>query len=188
MRGGISDPGPASYIGSTPGMIIDLQSAISVFRDDPPVYNLGSYLIFGVLALVWLLKTLRSHIYPSRIWLALAPIVPLSMLPFYHRLFDAKLLLLTVPACAMLWAKGGATGRVALFLTSVGFLLTGEAPMAIPIFIAHLFHVSNSGIFGKTLTVLLTRPVPIILLAMGIFYLWVYVRHSNREEWPNEES
>jgi hypothetical protein len=26
------------------------------------------------------------------------------------------------------------------------------------------------------LTVVLTRPTPLILLAMGIFYLWVYMR------------
>jgi hypothetical protein len=174
VRGGVSDPGPASYIGSTPGMIIDLQSAISVFRDDPRVYNLVSYLIFGVLAFVWLLKTLRSRIDASRVWLALAPIVCLSMLPFYHRLFDAKFLLLTVAACAMLWAKSGVTGRVALLVTSVGFLLTGEAP----ILSLRMFPVPNSGIFGKVLTVLLTRPVPIVLLVMGIFYLWVYVKSS----------
>jgi len=32
------------------------------------------------------------------------------MLVTYHRPFDAKLLLLAVPACAMLWAEGGRIG------------------------------------------------------------------------------
>jgi len=28
------------------------------------------------------------------------------------------------------------------------------------------------------LTVLLMRPIPLILLAMAIFYLWLYMRHA----------
>jgi hypothetical protein len=35
------------------------------------------------------------------------------------------------------------------------------------------------GISGKMLTVLLTRPVPLILLAMCIFYLWIYARRAS---------
>jgi flagellar basal body-associated protein FliL len=31
------------------------------------------------------------------------------------------------------------------------------------------------------LTVLLTRPVTLILLAMSTFYLWVYIRHTGQE-------
>jgi hypothetical protein len=31
---------------------------------------------------------------------------------------------------------------------------------------------------GQMLTVALMRPVPLILLAMGIFYLWIYMRRE----------
>jgi hypothetical protein len=39
-------------------------------------------------------------------------------------------------------------------------------------------HISTAGLSGQMLTVVLTRPTPIILLAMSVFYLWVYVRHA----------
>ena len=29
---------------------------------------------------------------------------------------------------------------------------------------------------GRVLTAVLSRPVPLVLLAMGIFYLWIYWR------------
>ncbi len=39
VRGGINDPGPSSIDESGSGMIIDLQTVISVFRDTPRFYN-----------------------------------------------------------------------------------------------------------------------------------------------------
>ena len=72
-------------------------------------------------------------------WLALAAIAALSMLPVSHHLYDTKLLLLTVPACAMLWAEGGLTGWLALVVNTVGFALTGDLSRLILLaFIKHL--------------------------------------------------
>ncbi|HEV2486821.1 MAG TPA: glycosyltransferase family 87 protein [Terracidiphilus sp.] len=42
--GGPNDPGPASGCVHTAGMVINLQSVISIFRDDPSIYNSASYL------------------------------------------------------------------------------------------------------------------------------------------------
>ncbi|MGO9636822.1 MAG: glycosyltransferase family 87 protein, partial [Terracidiphilus sp.] len=105
--GSLSDPRPANFDGRLPWTVIDLQTVFSVFRDNPRFYNLATYLVFGPLLLVWIIVTLRSRFSQARAWLALAGIAALSMLPVYHRPYDAKLLLLTVPACAMLWAEGG---------------------------------------------------------------------------------
>jgi hypothetical protein len=157
-------------------MVIDLQSVISVFRDDPRIYNPASYLVCGVLLLVWSLHTLRSRFSQANAWLALAAIVPLTMLISYHRAYDAKLLLLTVPACAMLWAEGGPIGWIALLVNTVGMMVTGDIPSAILIILFNRLHLGAAGIFGKLLTVVLMRPAPLILLAMSIFYLWVYLR------------
>ena len=58
--GGINEPGPASLTGRSASMVIDLQAAISIFRDDPRIYNPASYLFCGVLLLLWAVRTLRS--------------------------------------------------------------------------------------------------------------------------------
>jgi hypothetical protein len=100
------------------------------------------------------------------------------MLPVYHRQYDAKLLLLTVPACVMLWAEGGPTGRLALLLNTAGIVLTGDFPSAALMVLTGKLHLSTMGMFGKIVTAALVRPVPLILLVMAIFYLWVYVRRS----------
>jgi hypothetical protein len=46
------------------------------------------------------------------------------------------------------------------------------------IYSAHL-RESISGLPGQLLTLVFARSVPLILLAMGVFYLWVYVRHTS---------
>jgi hypothetical protein len=177
-RGDLSDPGPTSVSMRNPVRIIDLQTVISVFRDDPRIYNPASYLVCGALLLVWSVRTLRSRFSQRRAWFAIAAIAALSMLPVYHRAYDAKLLLLTVPACAMLWAERGLIGWFALLVTTAGVVLTGDIPSASLIIFTNNLHVAPTGIFGKILTVALMRPAPLILLAIGIFYLWVYVRRT----------
>jgi hypothetical protein len=176
--GGFGDPGLASPTGRTVSMVIDLQSVVAVFRDDPRIYNSVSYLVCGALLLIGAVRTLRSRFSQTRAWLALAAIAPLTMLVTYHRPFDAKLLLLAVPACAMLWAEGGRIGRLALLVTTAGIVATADLPLIIFLALTRNLHISAAGLSGQMLTVALARPVPLILLAMGIFYLWIYLRRE----------
>jgi hypothetical protein len=176
--GGINEPGPASLTGRSAFMVIDLQAAISIFRDDPRFYNPASYLFCGVLLLLWAVRTLRSSFSTARAWIALAGIVPITMLITYHRPWDAKLLMLTIPACALLWAEGGRIARIALLVNSLGLLLTADIPLAILSNIPKQLHVGTAGIFGQMLTFVLIRPASIILLVMSIFYLWVYLQRE----------
>jgi hypothetical protein len=175
-HGGINEPGPTSVGASSPDMVIDLQTVISVFRDDPRFYNPVSYLVCGALLAVWAVKTLRSRFSPARAWLALGAVAPLTMLVTYHRSYDAKLLLLTIPACALLWAEGGLIGWLSLVLNSAGIVFTGDIPLAILARLTGNLNASTASFAGKILAVALARPAPLILLAMSIFYLWVYVR------------
>jgi hypothetical protein len=176
-RGSILDPGPASTPGFRDlGIIIDLQTVISVFRDNPRIYNSASYLVCGALLLAWSVTTLRSRLSQATAWLALAAVVPLAMLVTYHRPWDAKLLLLTVPACAMLWAEGGPIGWIALLVNTAALVLTGDIPLTILLILTRNLHLSAATLSGQIKMVVLARPVPLILLVMGIFYLWVYVR------------
>jgi hypothetical protein len=180
-HGDLNDPGPASIAFGHANMVIDLQSAISIFRDDPRIYNPASYLVCGALLLVWSVRTLRSRFSLARAWLALGAVVPLAMLATYHRSYDAKLLLLTVPACAMLWAGGGAIGWIALTANTAGMVLTGDIPSVILGIVARSMHLVPVGIFGKLMTVLLMRPASLVLLGMSIFYLWAYMRRDPDE-------
>jgi hypothetical protein len=159
-------------------MIINLQSAIYIFRDDPRVYNLVSYLVCGALLLVWSVSTLRSRFSQRRAWLALAAVVPLTLLVTYHRPYDAKLLLLTVPACALLWSEGKPIRWIALLVTTAGIVSTADIPLTILLTLTRNLHISTVALSGQLLTVLLMRPIPLILLAMAIFYLWLYMRHA----------
>jgi len=180
--GGLSNPGLASANMRTPNHVIDLQTVISVFRNDPRFYNLVSYLVCGALLLGWSVRTLRLRSSPAGAWLALAAVVPLTMLVTYHRPWDAKLLLLTVPACAMLWARGGAIGKIALWVNAAGIVLTADVPLAILNILTIKLHVGTASISEKMLTVVLNRPASLILLVMGVFYLWVYLRRDLDQE------
>jgi hypothetical protein len=176
--GWLSDPRLDSITGNTCSMVIDLQSALSVFWNDPRIYNLLTGLICGTLLLVWLVRTLRLRLSPERAWLALASIAPLTILVNYHRPYDAKLLLLTIPACAILWAEGGFMKWIALVMSASGIVLTGDIPLAMLQIFTRNLHLSTAELSGEMLTVVLRRPMPLILLAMAIFYLWVYVRRT----------
>jgi hypothetical protein len=178
-HGGNIDPGPASSGGHGLAAVISLQAVISVFRDDPRIYNLVSYSVCVFLLLIWGVVTLRSRPSPARTWLALAAIAALTMLPVYHRQYDAKLLLLSVPACAMLWAEGGRIGRLALVVTSAGFLVTADLPWAIVLGLISKLHLPATALARQMLIAAQVFPAPLILLLMGIFYLWVYVRRCS---------
>jgi hypothetical protein len=184
--GGLNDPSPTSTGAHGIGMVISLQAVMSFFWDDPRFYNPATYLVCGVPLLVWLITTLWSRLTPARTWLALAAVAPLSLLPVYHRQGDAALLLLTVPACAMLWAEGGRIGRLALLITATGFVSTGDLTWAIILGPLGNLHLALSRQAGQILTAALVFPAPLILLTMAIFYLWVYMRRAHEPAPPEK--
>jgi hypothetical protein len=185
-RGGLNDPGPVSTGGHGIGLVINLQAILSFFRDDPRFYNPATYLVCGVLLLLWLIKTLRSRFTPAGAWFALAAIAPLSLLPVYHRSYDAKLLLLTVPACAMLWVEGGPIAWIALLINASGFVLTGDLTWAIILGIINHLSLSTTPLRAQMLLAVQVFPAPLILLTMTIFYLWVYMRRAQGSALPNK--
>ena len=180
-HGSLSDPGPASKGGHGIGMIISLQAPLSFFWDNPAFYNIATYIICGVLLLVWIYTASRSRFSPQLAWFAIAPIAVLSLLPVYHRLGDSKLLLLTIPAGAILWVEGGSLRWWALAVNCAEFLLTGEPQWAI--FFAVVGHLRGSthSISGQMLQIVQVFPVPVILFISCIFYLCVYVKRATGE-------
>jgi len=182
-HGGLNDPGPASISSRSVDMVIDLQAAISLFRDDPRVYNPVSYLVCGALLIAWSASALRSRLLPNGTWFAQAAIAAISMVPVFHREHDAKLLLLAIPACAILWTEGGPLRWIALLLNTAGIVMTGDIPSAVLVILTRGLHIDSAGILGHALNVILLRPATLILLAMAIFYLWVYMRRVTADSY-----
>jgi hypothetical protein len=172
--GGLSDPGPSSKAAHGIGMVISLQALLSLCRDHPAFYNPASYLICGGILAPWLLISLRSRASEASAWFALAPISALSLLPIYHRLGDAKLLLLALPACAALYAQGGRTGKLALWLTAIAFFLTADFSWLVTLEVIR--HISTAGkpSLQAAFVGLQVIPVPAVLLVLGVFFLYVY--------------
>ena len=177
-HGEMDDPGPGSTIDRTPGMVIDLQAVISIFHNEPSVYDPIAYLMAGLFLLPWSVKTLGSRRSYEDTWLALAAVSAISMLVAYHKPYDAKLLILSVPACVMLWMSGDRKGRIALAITAITFILSADVPLAIIVILSRNTQF-GTGIFDKLLRVLVTRPATIALIVMACFYLWMFLERTN---------
>ncbi len=174
VHGGFNDPGPRSAGGHGVEMIVDLQSALSLVRDDPHFYNPAAFLVVGALLAVFVLTAVRQHSNLRNAWFALAAIAPLTMLPFYHRQGDAKLVLLAVPACAMLCAERKLLGRIAVAVTLIEFVTIQEIPWVAFLQLLQRLPSSNSLLRQHLMTALQLAPVPLVLLGASVFYLWVY--------------
>ncbi len=177
-RGGTSDPGPTGMTSEPVVAILDLQAPLSIFRDDPRFYNSWAYLTGGTLILVWAITVLRRSATHEQNLLSLAAISVLTLLPVYHRPYDAKLLMLTFPACALLWSSGGRRRWLSLAFTCAAVMWTSDLPVVILGFCLSSIHASAATLGGKLITVFLLKPAPVVLLATGCFYLWTYIRYT----------
>lgn len=163
-RGGLNDPGPASGGDFGVNLIINLQTIVSRFRDNPHFYNPVVYAIGAALVVVWLKKALQLPHTPRQAWFALAAAAPLSMLFVYHRSYDARLLLVAVPACAMLWKQGGQLRWWMLALNLAAIVVTGDVFWTV---LQHIVHYRGISVAYAYL------PAPLILLTLAGFSLWV---------------
>jgi hypothetical protein len=179
MHGAVSDPGPSTALTRGTLSLTNLQSAVSLIRDDPQFYNTVSYGICLIVLAVLIFVAFRFSPSGSTCWMALATISALTLLPIYHRQYDSKLLILTIPACAMLWAKGGWKARLAVFMTAMGLLVTSDLPWAF--FLVFTSGIRQSGgVPNRLLIASLAAPVPCTMLLVTLFYLWVYVGQSRK--------
>jgi hypothetical protein len=78
----------------------------------------------------------------------------------------------------MLWAEGDPTRWIALLVNTAALVITGDIPLTILLILTRNLHLSAATLSGQIGTVVLARPVPLTLLVMSIFYLWVYLRRA----------
>jgi len=174
--GGMNEPGPNSISGRSIYTVVDLQAAISIFRDDPGFYNAASYVCCGALLLVWAIWTLRTKFSVEKAWLALGAATAFTMLITYHRPWDAKLVMLAIPSCCMLWAERGRVGKIAFWITTAAVVFGGDLALSVFKLIANSLQVNQAGLGEKLLSVVLLRPESIALLVLGLFYLGINLR------------
>jgi len=104
----------------------------------------------------------------STVWLALRP-CGFSMLPVYHRQYDAKLILLAVPPAPQLWARRGANRLDRSPGDDAAFVLNGDLPwVAVLAFVNHM-NWSTAGPSGRLLTALgLSRSLSLLAMEFSI--------------------
>jgi hypothetical protein len=163
--GGINDPA----IGNPDAMrMTNLQTAFGAVQPDARFYNGATWGITAICFGIWLLlAVLRRPSEETRIF-EIASLACLTLLPVYHRLQDARLLLLTVPALAWLLLKRRPAGLAAACLTApVLFSLAFQ--------FQHLFESAwptSVDSVNAFMRLLLARQAPIALLALTLLYLW----------------
>jgi hypothetical protein len=186
--GADSDPGPQGVVAWAHGaQLINFQTVLSLVYDDPGFYNPVTYAVSGALLLVWLFAVLRSRLTPASCSFALAAAAAISMLPTYHRQQDTRILLLIIPAFALLWENSGSpNGKrrrwLALLFTSAAVLFTGDLTLERLGAIGYRFgataplHPISPRFSAHLATLLFARPAPLAILMVAIFYLWISCR------------
>jgi hypothetical protein len=180
--GGIASPGLASSGAHGLAEIVSLQAVFSVFRDNSTFYNMASYLLCAPLLLIFAATAFRKRVTAQNAWLAMAVVSVLTMLPVYHRLYDARLFLLAVPACAMLWSRQTIAGKLALAGGALYCLLAGEIPRVILLALVGAF-ARWSGHYAMPVTIGGTiLPLPLLFLLLSVFFLWALIVEKPQEK------
>jgi Glycosyltransferase family 87 len=112
--GGSADPRPANQqaIGD-----INLQALTSIFFTDARRFNPIAYAIFVALLATGIAAVLRANAGPDIHLLALGALAVLSLTPVYHRFYDTRLLLLTIPAVVIIFQQRRLLGTWIALLT-----------------------------------------------------------------------
>lgn len=180
VQGGINDPGPSSPM--WPTAIVSLQTVISLVDNTPRHYNAITFLFCAALFLPLAIATLRSKVSTPKAWIGLAAIAGISMLAGYHRRGDTKLLLICIPACALLLFQDKVRGRVALAITAAAIFFTGDNPWTVSfMFLDHL-QKSNKHLADSLQAPFQVLPAPLSMFLMATFYVWVFVKQASEAE------
>jgi Glycosyltransferase family 87 len=169
--GGSADPRPANVqaVGDP-----NLQPLTSIFFTDAWTFNVVAYAIFVILLLALILVVLRANADPELHLRALAAVSVLSLTPVYHRFYDARLLLLTIPAVLIVYQRRRLLGSMIAILTILAVI---SVQYRVQVFL--LQHTLwQSVVENKLLLILLLRQQNLELLIL--FFLYLFAIRSMR--------
>jgi hypothetical protein len=117
--GGSADPRPANQesVGDA-----NLQPLTSIVFADAQKFNLAAYAVFLALLVVWVRAVPWTNNTPEIHLVALAGLSVLTLLPVYHRFYDTRLLLLSVPAAMVIFEKRRLLGIAIAVITALAVI------------------------------------------------------------------
>jgi hypothetical protein len=162
--GGSADPRPAN-----PQAIGDenLQALTSIFMAKAGQFNAAAYAIFLALFGAGMLVVLRANRGPELHMVALGALSILTLMPVYHRFYDTRLLLLSVPAVVMVFQRRRVLGTVIAVLT---VLTAVSVQYRVQMFLLQQGKW-QSVLANKFLFVLLLRHQNLLMLILFLLYL-----------------
>jgi hypothetical protein len=162
--GGSADPRPAN-----PQAIGDenLQALTSIFIAKAGQFNAAAYAIFLALYGAGIVVVLRAHRGPELHLVALGALSILTLMPVYHRFYDTRLLLLSVPAVVIVFQKRRVLGAVIAVLT---VLSTVSVQYRVQMFLLQQGKW-QSVLANKFLFILLLRHQNLAMLFLFLLYL-----------------
>ncbi|MBV8115065.1 MAG: hypothetical protein JO300_10010 [Silvibacterium sp.] len=111
--GAANDPRPAHRGGVD---FANLQAITSIFFADPKMFNLAAYVIFLIALAVFIVATLKTDVNADSDrqihYAAIASLSAISLLPVYHRVYDARVLLLAIPAIVVVHQRQRLLGMI----------------------------------------------------------------------------
>jgi Glycosyltransferase family 87 len=112
--GGSADPRPANHqaVGDE-----NLQTLTSIFFDDARRFNAVAYAVFLALLAAGILAARKTNAGLERHFLVLGTLSVLTLTPVYHRFYDTRLLLLSIPAVVIVFEKRRLLGALIAVLT-----------------------------------------------------------------------
>jgi len=115
--GGSADPRPENRqaVGD-----LNLQSLTSIFFPEAHTFNAAAYSVFLALLALGILVVLRTRASRETHFISLAALSVLSLMPVYHRFYDTRLLLLSIPAIGIVFQKRRLLGALIAVLTQSG--------------------------------------------------------------------
>jgi hypothetical protein len=117
--GGSADPRPENQqaIGD-----VNLQPLTSIFFAGAGRFNAAAYAVFLALLVAGMAAVWRANRAPEIHFVALGALSILSLTPVYHRFYDTRLLLLSVPAVAIVFQRRRVLGALIAVLTVLAII------------------------------------------------------------------
>jgi hypothetical protein len=175
-QGAVNDPGPAAVLKRGTLTFTNLQSVFSLIRDEPRFYNTMSFATVALLLGILVILMIRFKASADSRWLLIASFTALTLLPVYHRQYDSKLLILTIPACALLWSRNNRLGRIGLLVTGLGLLMASDLAWAI--YITLTADLRLSPFWSQLYYLSRAIPVPCAIMLVAIFYAVAFAQWS----------
>jgi hypothetical protein len=114
--GGIADPRPANELNSGD---LNLQTVTSIFFETDKAFNAAAYAAFGILFIAWAVPVRRMKPTLENHLLSIGALSVLTLLPIYHRAYDSRLLILSIPAALIVYKRRRTLGALVCVLVAL---------------------------------------------------------------------